>query len=94
MAFIGTRRNGLSFLCSSKKQVKKQFALYSFTYSAREAIITYFVRRWISLFSSFPVSLGLYFLPGIILSFLSLFWVCFVVHLFGLGCMCVPSDCW
>lgn len=78
MAFIGTRRNGLSFLCRSKKQVKKQLAPSSSTYSAKEDDNAYLVRRWISLLF-LSCYIRLIFSPLlIILSFL-LFWVCFVV---------------
>lgn len=52
MAFIGTRRNGLSFLCRSEKQVSKQFTHSSATHSAMEDDTAYLVRRRISLFSS------------------------------------------
>lgn len=69
-----------------QKQVNRNLLLHPL---AMEDDYAYLVRRWISLFSSFPIALGLYFLPGIILSFLLLFWVCFVICSFVCFEVCV-----
>lgn len=51
MAVIGSRRNGLSFLCRSKKQVSKRFAHSSSTHSAMEDDNAYLSGGQVSLFS-------------------------------------------
>lgn len=81
MAFIGTRRNGLSFLCRSKKHVSKQFTHSLSTHSAMEDDNAYLVGLRLTFFLT--VLLGLHFLPGMIifllLCMIGVFWLLFLL---------------